>query len=265
MPKPCNSGWIVNALKWSRPYQLSLSIGTVFWQDTIGAPNSHIWREIHLNEVSFLGIYINVWGYFYFQNLIPVSIKKHSWNIRESVRNHIFAIAKSTRWIFEKLLFLNRCVLSMEFVLHLSFCWEIKLGLPSQSFLNLWTLNVFQIWWWVVGPWSLKICYQYVVMIFFPPYKTGRYLEGTKRNPGKIISRFRFPCLDLVFERKTWKERFCQIRKNHLVVCMIHLLEKRSDVMVTGEEQNTSLWIGWWCVCFFLGVSESGTEKTSRS
>ena len=32
---------------------------------------------------------------------------------------------------------------------------------------------------------------------FLSPYKTRRYLEGTKRNPGKIISRF--PCLDLFF------------------------------------------------------------------
>ena len=186
MPKPCNSGWIVNALKWSRPYQLSLSIGTVFWQDTIGTPNSHIWREIHLNDVSFLGIYIKVWGYFYFQILIPGSIEKHSWNIRESVRNHLFAIANSTRWTFEKLLFLNWCVLSMEFVLHLSFCWEIKLWLPSQSFLNLGTLNVFQIWWWVTRwPMIFKDLLSICGHDFLSPLQNWKILGRHQEEPWK--------------------------------------------------------------------------------
>ena len=64
-----------------------LSIGTVFWQDTIGTPNSHIWREIHLNDVSFLGIYIKVWGYFYFQILIPGSIKNTLMKSHETFGN----------------------------------------------------------------------------------------------------------------------------------------------------------------------------------
>ena len=156
----------------------------MFWRDTIDTPNSHIWREIHRKKHDLWVSILNFWGVdgrscfnFYFD--------------MESLRTHSFAIAKSTWWIFEELLFLNWRVLSLEFVLHPSGGNLLGNQATSRSFLNLGESNVFQTRWWLVGTRSfLKDLSSIDGHDFLSPNKTGRYLEGTKRNPGNIISRF---------------------------------------------------------------------------
>ena len=72
---------------------------------------------------------------------------------------------------------------------------------------------------------------------FLTPLQNWKILGRHQEEPWK--NNIPIPFFgSFFFERKTWKEQFCQIRKNLLVVCMIHLLEKRSDVMVTGEEKT---------------------------
>ena len=95
----------------------------------------------------------------------------------------------------------------------------------------------------------LSICGQ----DFLSPYKTRRYLEGTegtKRNPGKIISRF--PCLDLFFWAEDLEGTILPDQKESLGC--LHVSSIREAQWRHGDGGGKKHQPLDWMVVFFLFV-----------